>query len=70
MDIFEDRTKRINMAYNKEALKKSRELSKLNISDLRENATNSGISVENDGKFLKKQALVDNLLENFMEYSS
>ena len=70
MDIFEDRTKRINMAYNKEALKKSRELSKLNISDLRENATNSGISVENDGKFLKKQELVDNLLENFMEYSS
>ena len=70
IDIYEDRTKRIHMAYNKDALKKSRELSKLNIGDLRQNATDSGVSVEMDGKFLKKQELVDNLLDNFMGYSS
>ena len=70
MDLFEDRTKRISIAYNKEFLKKGRELGKMKLDDLRQNATDSGISFEYDGKMLRKQELVDNILQSFMEHSS
>ena len=67
MDIYEDRTKRIELAYNKDALKKIRELTKMNISDLRNNAGDNGLSIESDGKFLNKQDLIDNMLEKYIE---
>lgn len=70
MDLFEDRTKRILIAYNKDFLKKGRELGKMKLDDLRQNATDSGISFESDGKMLRKQELVDNILQSFMEHSS
>ena len=70
MDLFEDRTKRILIAYNKDFLKKGRELGKMKMDDLRQNATDSGISFESDGKMLRKQELVDNILQSFMEHSS
>ena len=69
MDIYEDRTKRIELAYNKDALKKIRELTKMNISDLRNNAGDNGLSIESDGKFLNKQDLIDNMLEKYIESS-
>ena len=66
IDLYEDRTKRISMAYNKDALKKQRELSKKAFIDLRHDARETGIHVHSGGKMLKKQELVDTIMERFL----
>tara|TARA_Y100000389_G_C17470102_1_gene529612 strand:- start:8580 stop:9482 length:903 start_codon:yes stop_codon:yes gene_type:complete len=66
MDLFEERTKRIKIAANKDILKKCRELSKMTVEELRNESNDKGIeTVNDDGKRLTKQSLVDNLLNTY-----
>lgn len=66
MDLYEERTKKITIASNKETLQKCRDLMKKNVQELQQSATDKGIQIEDDeGKKLKKQQLIDNLLDKF-----
>jgi predicted phage tail protein len=66
MDLFQERTQKIKIASNKELLKKCRELSKQSMVELRNEAAEKEIEIEDsEGKKLNKQELVDNLLRTY-----
>lgn len=66
LDLYEERTKKIKIASNKETLQKCRDLMKKTVQELQQSATDQGVEIEDeDGKKLKKQELIDNLLEKF-----
>ena len=67
IDLYESRTKSIDIASNHTFLHKSRELTKKNVEDLRKDATEQGLNnIDDEGKLLKKQELVESLLNQFM----
>lgn len=66
MDLYEERTKKIKIASNKETLQKCRDLMKKTVQELQKSASDQGVQIEDeDGKKLKKQQLIDNLLDKF-----
>lgn len=70
MDLFEERTRRMRFVSNKDCFKKSRELSKKSLSDLIKEAHEMDVSVQVDGKNLRKQELIDSLLNQFSEQTT
>ena len=61
-DLFSERTKKIQIVTNPVMLQNSRDLSKKNIVELRNDATEKGVNINHNGKLLTKQELVDKLL--------
>lgn len=65
-DMYEERTKKIKIASNKETLQKCRDLMKNTVQELQQKSQEEGFDIEDpEGKKLKKQELIDNLLNKF-----
>ena len=68
MDLQETRTKNIKIASNESNLKKLRQLGKKNMNQLKDEAIEASVPTSENGKSLKKQELIDSLLEQFMAH--
>ena len=68
MDLQETRTKNIKIASNDSNLKKLRQLGKKNMIQLKDEAIEASLPTSENGKSLKKQELIDSLLEQFMAH--
>lgn len=65
-DLFEKRTNKIKIASNKETLQRCRELTKKTVEELQKKSEEKGLEISGeDGKKLRKQELIDNLLDMF-----
>tara|TARA_B100001175_G_C19513638_1_gene645645 strand:+ start:2736 stop:3632 length:897 start_codon:yes stop_codon:yes gene_type:complete len=67
-DTQETRTKNLKIVSNSENLQKLRQLGKKNMNQLKNDAIEASVATAANGKPLKKQELIDSLLEQFMEH--